>query len=66
LEFTEEDNAFIPVYTPWFNMDNKNSYLPENSFTLKADIVDSSHTNNACMGKFINAMSEKFKGAEQL
>jgi hypothetical protein len=47
-------------------MDNKNSYLPENSFTLKADIVDSSHTNNTCMGKFINAMSEKFKGAEQL
>lgn len=66
LEFTEEDNAFIPVYTPWFNMDNKDSYLPENSFTLKADIVDSSHTNNTCMGKFINAMSEKFKGAEQL
>ena len=58
LEFTEEDNAYIPIYTPWFNMDDKNSYLPENSFTLKADIVDSSHTNNTCMGKFIHAVSQ--------
>lgn len=29
-------------------------WLPEQIYTLKADIVDSSHSNNAAIGKFIN------------
>lgn len=65
LKFTDSDNSFIPIFTPWFNSDNKNSFLPENSFTLKADIVDSSHTNNTCMGKFINENTDKFSDAQQ-
>lgn len=32
----------------------KNDWFPENSFTLKADVVDSGHINNATIGKFIN------------
>jgi len=28
--------------------------LPENEFTLKADVVDSSHANNTVIGKWIN------------
>lgn len=32
----------------------KNDWIPENSYVLKADIVDSSHANNASIGKFIN------------
>jgi hypothetical protein len=28
--------------------------MPENQFTLKADVVDSAHANNASIGKWIN------------
>lgn len=30
------------------------SWLPENRFTLKADVIDSAHANNTAIGKFIN------------
>ena len=36
--------AFIP----------KSHWLPEQTYTLKADVVDSSHSNNASIGRFIN------------
>lgn len=32
----------------------KASWMPENQFTLKADVVDSAHANNASIGKWIN------------
>ena len=32
----------------------KASWLPEQVYTLKADVVDSSHSNNAAVGSFIN------------
>ena len=32
----------------------KNNWCPEDLYTLKADIVDSSHSSNASIGKFIN------------
>lgn len=32
----------------------KPSWMPENQFTLKADVVDSAHANNAAIGKWIN------------
>lgn len=35
-----------------------NTFLPEQRFTLKADVVDSSHTNNCCLGRFINDVTE--------
>ena len=28
--------------------------MPESQFTLKADVVDSAHANNASIGKWIN------------
>jgi len=34
------------------------TFLPEKKFTLKADVIDSSHTNNCCIGKFINQVSK--------
>lgn len=37
-------NIFIP----------KSNWLPEPAYTLKADIVDSSHSLNASIGKFVN------------
>lgn len=32
----------------------KPSWMPENRFTLKADVVDSAHVNNATIGKWVN------------
>lgn len=32
----------------------KSTWYPEQTYTLKADVVDSSHSNNASIGKFIN------------
>lgn len=31
-----------------------NGWLPENEFTLKADVVDSAHVNNVVIGQFVN------------
>ena len=65
------------VFTPNFknvknNMDpeemNKiynSSFLPEKKFTLKADIVDSTHCNNVSIGKFVNQNTDKFADAKQ-
>ena len=39
--------------------------MPENSFTLKADTVDSSHSNNTCIGDFVNRNTTKFADAVQ-
>lgn len=38
----------------------KNSFLPETAFTLKADVVDSSHSNNTSVGAFVNANTTQF------
>ena len=38
------DTVFIP----------KDTWFPEQTYTLKADVVDSSHSNNASIGSFIN------------
>lgn len=37
-------NMFIP----------KSNWMPEEEYTLKADVIDSSHSINAAVGKFIN------------
>ena len=31
-----------------------NGWIPENEFTLKADVVDSAHVNNVAIGSFVN------------
>lgn len=36
----------------------KQNWFPERVYTLKADIVDSAHANNACIGKFVNTCAE--------
>lgn len=58
----DEQNTHDVVWTP-----DINTFLPEKSFTLKADVVDSSHSNNVIVGKFVNnymkdaAFSDKCK-----
>lgn len=49
------------LYSPNFDSADDNTFLPESKFTLKADIVDSGHTNNTVMGKFINDNTKKFE-----
>lgn len=59
------------LYTPRFNANKdpenpqskeytRGCFLPDEVFTLKADIVDSSHTNNTCLGHFINDVTTPF------
>lgn len=38
----------------------KPSWLPESEFTLKADVVDSSHSNNATLGEWINNLGTDY------
>lgn len=40
-------------------------WLPENEFTLKADVMDSAHVNNVVIGKIING-AVKNKSGEQI
>lgn len=55
---TEEDEVFL--YSPNFEDGNTNTFLPETEFTLKADVVDSSHSNNTSCGRFVNTVCRKF------
>lgn len=48
IYFGEGDDGLPRLFTP------ENDWLPENQFTLKADVIDSAHANNTSIGKFIN------------
>lgn len=64
--------GYTVLYTPNFkNIDNDtmtadeknecyNTFLPETKFTLKADVVDSTHSNNTAIGAFVNTNTTKF------
>ena len=58
----QAETGRVCVYSPNVSKDknNKTSFLPEESFTLKADVVDSAHTNNTAMGKFIDDNTTQF------
>ncbi|UVX36281.1 MAG: hypothetical protein [Bacteriophage sp.] len=61
IENTDQsETADVYLYSPNFNKDNPETFLPETQFTLKADVVDSSHSNNTTCGKFVNTVCEKF------
>lgn len=42
------ENGEVELFQP------VDTWMPENQFTLKADVVDSAHANNASIGKWIN------------
>lgn len=52
-------NQSDPTYAPTIY----NTLLPENSFTIKGDIVDSSHTINDAIGKFVDDVTTPFADA---
>lgn len=61
IENTDQsETADVYLYSPNFNQGNTDTFLPETQFTLKADVVDSSHSNNTTCGKFVNTVCEKF------
>lgn len=51
---TSGENDTTPLFSPNFKKSDNKTFLPDNAFTLKADVVDSSHSNNTSLGKFIN------------
>ena len=68
---TDENTTFL--YSPnvtHINDENsqefKDMFLPEESFTLKADVVDSSHSNNNAIGAFVNDNLSEFKMAQSV
>lgn len=54
----EDGNLFL--FSPNFAHGDTSTFLPETQFTIKADVVDSSHSNNTSCGKFVNTVCRKF------
>ena len=50
-DIDRRNNSHI-LFTP-----DPQNWLPENRFTLKADVMDSAHANNAAIGRWINRSS---------
>jgi len=61
LTLKDDENLYIPLFSPNFKNNDTTTFLPEHSFTLKADVVDSSHSNNTSIGNFVNDITTKFK-----
>ena len=57
IKATQEEGV-NPIYS--FDYDDKDGFFPEQSFTFKADIVDSSHSVNTTVGNFVNDTCTKF------
>ena len=53
-EDSGSSSSSVKLFTPNFDETNEMSLLPEQSFTLKADLVDSSACNNNAIGDFVN------------
>ena len=48
------------LMSPNYSAEDKHTFLPEQIWTLKADIADSAHANNASIGKFVNRVCTPF------
>lgn len=55
LSIDQTSDATTRIFTPNFDKDDTDTFLPERSFTLKADMVDSSTCNNNSIGAFVNS-----------
>lgn len=65
LENEDEGSNDVYLFSPNFNKEDYSTFLPESSFILKADIVDSSHSNNTAIGKFVNTVTNPFDTKNQ-
>ena len=48
------------LFSPKFDINNPETFLPDLEWTIKADIADSAHANNTSIGKFVNKVCTKF------
>lgn len=55
LHTSDTSNGYL-VFSPNYDAEDSSTFLPEQSWTLKADVVDSAHSNNTAIGKFVNAL----------
>lgn len=73
LQSTSEDNIYL--FTPNLQTldsgdseeqikEKSNTFLPEEKFTLKKDVVDSAHSNNNAIADFVNRNTKKFDTGE--
>ena len=65
---TSSKEGEVTLFTPNWKLassgaDAYDTFLPEKEFTLKGDIVDSSHSTNDVIGKFVNKTTTKFADA---
>ena len=56
----DSEQADIFLFSPNYKKNDTSTFLVENRFTLKADVPDSSHSNNTSCGKFVNTVCKKF------
>lgn len=56
----ESDSGFIPIYSLNYDPNDPDTFYPEQSFTFKGDITDSSHCNNTGCGLFVNTVTTPF------
>lgn len=61
----DSEQADIFLYSPNYKDGDTSTFLPENTFTLKADVSDSSHSNNTSCGKFVNTVCNKFPTSDK-
>lgn len=54
LKSSDAGETTTLVYSPNYKRSDNTTFLHETQFNLKADVVDSAHSNNVAMGKFIN------------
>lgn len=54
LETSDIGETTTLLFSPNYEEENPTTFLHETKFILKADVVDSAHTNNVAVGKFIN------------
>lgn len=51
------------LMSPNYDSNDSTTFLPEDIWTLKADIADSAHANNTSVGKFVNRVCTKFSSS---
>lgn len=51
------------LMSPNYSENDYNTFLPEEEWTIKADIADSAHANNTAVGKFVNTVCTKFSSS---
>ena len=60
LSIVTDSDLMKILMSPNYDPNDPTTFLPENEWTLKADIADSAHANNTSVGKFVNRNCTRF------